>query len=136
MTRQMPESVIHLFLSSSQVLLLPTIFAELLGTDFYSFCLWGASTFCPRQQREAIQSRTPIVPPRISPPPAFQGCALLPQTKTSDLQYTVLKGPITSLGFFQHPGVFPLWFLGKLWEEASSFTSYALGQNLFINFSK
>ena len=98
---------------------------RLLGTDFWVVSGMGSKHFLSKTTTGSSQSRTPIVPLLFSPPPTFQGC-LLPQTKTSDLQYTSSKKAPSHHSFFSIL-VFFLFGSLRLWEEASSFTSSITG---------
>lgn len=128
-----------LFLSSSQVFLYCPDFAEATWNRLLSCFLYGgAGTFCPKTMTGSSQSRTPIVPLLFSPPTAFQGC-LLPQTKTSTLQYTNSKGIKTPshYSFLSIPVFFLFGSLRlRLWEEASSFTNSITGRDPLYLFSK
>ena len=140
MTRQKPESVIHPSVSQflTSVSILPWFCWGYLEQASELFLVWGAGTFCPKTTTGSSQSRTPIVPLLFSPPTAFQGC-LLPQTKTSTLQYTNSKG-IKAPSHYSFLSI-PVFFLFgslrlRLWEEASSFTNSITWRDPLYLFSK
>lgn len=136
MTRQMPESVSHTsvsqFLTSASIL--PWFCWGYLEQTSELFLVWGASTFCPKTTTGSSQSRTPILPLLFSPPPTSQGC-LLPQTKTSALQYTSSKKAPSHHSFLSILVFFLFGSLRlRLWEEASSCTSSITGTEPLLIF--